>query len=70
MKQPYNSHIQGLINSTKQMHIAHPTLNIYIQVTGRSKNAGFYKLSRNSEGDFILTATEVHLVSEPCMIIS
>ena len=69
MKQPYNNRIKALINSTKEMHLAHPSLNIYIQVAGRGKNAGFYKLSRDTEGDFILTATEIHLVSEPCMII-
>jgi len=63
MKPPYNSHIQALILSTKEMYLAHPTLNIYIQVD----SAGLYKLSK--EEDFTLTKTEMHLVSEPCIIV-
>jgi len=70
MTRPYSNQVKGLVSSVMDMYQAHPSLNIYLQFSERSKTAGIYKLARNKEsGEFELRRTEIHKVIEPCLIL-
>ena len=68
LKPPHSNRLQGLINSVSPMFEAHPKLNILLQLSDRSQNPGVWKLHKDSEG-YYLVKTELHLVSQPCMIV-